>query len=245
MQLPSPSRVFLARHVWLPLLAFLAAALVLQLSDFDLWLADRLYGLTGTAWGWRDAWLTRTLIHDDGRLFVGLLGVVLLTAAAASLYSARFRQWRRGLWYLVASVLLSAVAVNVLKEVTHVACPWDLLRYGGDLPYLRNFASPSQSVPASGCFPAGHASAAYAWLGGYYVAREYAPRWKGRVLCAVLALGLLFGFGQQLRGAHFISHDLWTLGICWGLATALYLATFGKRHSRGVEFAGAEASAAG
>ena len=27
-----------------------------------------------------------------------------------------------------------------------------------------------------------------------------------------------FGGIQQLRGAHFLSHDLWTLGICWLVA---------------------------
>jgi membrane-associated PAP2 superfamily phosphatase len=36
-------------------------------------------------------------------------------------------------------------------------------------------------------------------------------------------LGLLFGFSQQLRGAHFLSHDLWTLAICWGTALGLFL----------------------
>ncbi|MNV84902.1 hypothetical protein D3C71_1788110 [compost metagenome] len=37
-------------------------------------------------------------------------------------------------------------------------------------------------------------------------------------------MGLLFGFAQQLRGAHFLSHDVWTLAISWFVALALYLA---------------------
>jgi membrane-associated PAP2 superfamily phosphatase len=229
MYSPSASHVFLFRHVWLPLLAFALAALILESSSFDLWLADRWYGLEGTTWSWRDAWLTSSLIHDAGRRCVALLGLVLLIAAPASLYVTRLRRLQRGLWYLLGSVLVSGLVINVLKHVTHVDCPWDLLRYGGELPYVHNFAPHPGSYAYGACFPAGHASAAYSWLGAYYVAREYAPRWKRRVLLAVIGMGLLFGFSQQLRGAHFISHDLWTLGICWGLATALYRFAFRSR----------------
>lgn len=34
-------------------------------------------------------------------------------------------------------------------------------------------------------------------------------------LALPLTLGLVFGIGQQLRGAHFLSHDLWTAWLCW------------------------------
>jgi membrane-associated PAP2 superfamily phosphatase len=46
-----------------------------------------------------------------------------------------------------------------------------------------------------------------------------------------LGLGLLFGFAQQLRGAHFLSHDLWTLGIAWSAALTLYLAMAPLKHA--------------
>jgi membrane-associated PAP2 superfamily phosphatase len=219
---PVSSR-FLVQHVWLPLLAFAACALLLEFTDADLWLADRLYGLAGAGWDLRDAWATRTLIHDGGRLFVAVVATLVFSIATAGRRVAALARWQTGLWYLLASALLCTLTVNALKSLTHVACPWDLLRYGGHLPYVHNFAPRRPGLEATACFPAGHASAAYAWLGAYYVAREYAPRWKGRVFGAVLGLGLLFGFGQQLRGAHFISHDLWTLGICWAIASALYL----------------------
>lgn len=45
-------------------------------------------------------------------------------------------------------------------------------------------------------------------------------RWLA--LGTVLVSGLLFGVVQQLRGAHFISHDLWTLVICWFVAAFYY-----------------------
>lgn len=33
----------------------------------------------------------------------------------------------------------------------------------------------------------------------------------------------VFGAAQQLRGAHFLSHDLWTLATCWTVSLLLFL----------------------
>ena len=52
------------------------------------------------------------------------------------------------------------------------------------------------------------------WLG---------PRPGGRLVWALAALaaGLLLGLGQQWRGAHFMSHTLWSGWLCWCLAWSL------------------------
>jgi membrane-associated PAP2 superfamily phosphatase len=47
-----------------------------------------------------------------------------------------------------------------------------------------------------------------------------------------LGLGGVFGLAQQLRGAHFLSHDVWTLMICWLIALALYLPMLGRGGER-------------
>jgi membrane-associated PAP2 superfamily phosphatase len=33
--------------------------------------------------------------------------------------------------------------------------------------------------------------------------------------------GLAFGLAQQWRGAHFMSHTLWSAAVCWGVALAV------------------------
>jgi membrane-associated PAP2 superfamily phosphatase len=40
-------------------------------------------------------------------------------------------------------------------------------------------------------------------------------------LAAVLVLTAWTGLAQQARGAHFLSHTLWTAWWCWTLSTAL------------------------
>jgi membrane-associated PAP2 superfamily phosphatase len=44
-----------------------------------------------------------------------------------------------------------------------------------------------------------------------------ARRW----LLLALAAGLVLGLSQQWRGAHFMSHTLWSGWLCWCLAWAL------------------------
>jgi membrane-associated PAP2 superfamily phosphatase len=217
--MPPPPR-FLLTHAVLPLVVFMLLAIMLEMSSIDLWLADHLFAWEGGSWSLRDSWITRDLIHEDGRRFITVLAVALLLFLFDSHFHPRLKPFRPGLWYLLASTIVAALAINVLKGLTHVDCPWDLTRYGGEFPYIKKFLPHTSTHGA--CFPAGHASAGYAWFGLYYFALMYAPRWRWLLLAGVMAVGLLFGIGQQLRGAHFLSHDLWTLGLCWLSATAVY-----------------------
>ena len=55
------------------------------------------------------------------------------------------------------------------------------------------------------------------------IAIVIAPAVSRAWLRAALATGLLFGLAQQLRGAHFMSHTLWSAWVCWMMAWTLYL----------------------
>jgi membrane-associated PAP2 superfamily phosphatase len=81
----------------------------------------------------------------------------------------------------------------------------------------------------AGCFPAGHASAGYAWISSYFFGLYYQSRWRWVGLGASMIAGAVFGFVQQIRGAHFISHDIWTLAICWFFSLALFLFFFKEK----------------
>lgn len=101
--------------------------------------------------------------------------------------------------------------------------PWDLLRYGGRQPFIGLFTLRPEGMPAQACFPAGHASAGYAWLCLYFFALLWRPSWRWTGLWIGLGTGLVFGISQQLRGAHFLSHDIATALICWLLSLGLYV----------------------
>jgi membrane-associated PAP2 superfamily phosphatase len=60
------------------------------------------------------------------------------------------------------------------------------------------------------------------FFGLYFFCRHFWPERSGLVLFAVILAGVVFGFAQQLRGAHFISHDLTTALICWSVTLLLW-----------------------
>ena len=198
------------------------AAVAVTVLKLDLGFADLLYSAQGGQWALKKAFVTEHLLHVAGRNVVAAAWVLVLLALAATWWKPQWRSWRRPLAGLALSVLLSTVLVSSLKAFSSVDCPWDLVRYGGDRAYVDIFAALMASTPHRGCFPAGHASAGYAWVALFFFFQTVRPAWRWRGLTAGLALGMVFGLSQQLRGAHFFSHDLWTAGLCWLAAVAVY-----------------------
>ena len=216
-----------ARNWWwwqlgLPLLGFFAANLALMAWGGDRWLADQIYAWEGGHWALRDSVLTSTVIHKLGRDASILAWLLVVVAGVIAWRKPRLQAWRRPLLCLALSVLASTLLVSVLKHLIHMDCPWDLQAYGGQRPFIGLFQARPAGLHSSGCFPAGHASAGYAWVALYFFFLSVRPTWRWWGLGTGLGTGLLFGISQQLRGAHFLSHDLWTLMIAWLVALMLY-----------------------
>lgn len=218
---PGGSR-FQRNHLLLPMGGAFGLSVVLILLGGDFWLADRLYALEGHAWALKSHPLLEPLIHTGGRAASLAAWLLVVVAYAWSCFDARLARWRRALAYLALTTLLATALVSGLKSATSMDCPWDLTRYGGDRAFVSLFEYRPATMPAAACFPAAHASAGYAWVTLYFFFLTTLPslRWAG--LSLALLVGATFGFAQQLRGAHFLSHDLWTLITCWLVALAGY-----------------------
>lgn len=218
--------------ILLPTCVFVLGNVLLIYAQGDLLLGDLLFDLQGGAWRMRGAWLTNTLIHDQGRKLVAVALLALLLAIALSHLNQAVRPYRQGLYYVLVSALITVGIVNLIKHYSALDCPWDLARYGGEKAYMGLFDPRPAGHSPGGCFPAGHASGAYCWLGLFFLARHFKPQWRFRALGGVLVVGVLFGVAQQLRGAHFISHDLWTLYISWMSACLCYFYLFRMQSMR-------------
>lgn len=219
-------------HFWLPLLAFAVLAVGLMLLHGDTWIADRLYAWQGHRWALKDAFATQTLIHIGGRdLSTAAWLAVALTWLVAR-WRADLAPLRKPLAYLVLSTLLATAVVAWIKSWTNMDCPWDLLRYGGDRPYIGLLGLRPVGLSRGVCFPAGHASGGYAWMALYFFFLAVRPKLRWLGLAIGVGSGLLFGVAQQLRGAHFLSHDLWTVTLCWMSALGMYRVFWGRVGAR-------------
>lgn len=223
------SSVFPAAY-WAPSLVLAALASGLMLFHGDQWLADRVYAWQGHTWRFRSAFLTEGLIHIVGRNLSTAAWVGVLVAWAVARLRPALVAWRTPLATLLVSTLLATLVVAWIKSWSNVDCPWDLTRYGGARDYVGLLSPRPAGMPHAACFPAGHASAGYSWLALYFFFLVTRPQWRWLGLAVGIALGLLFGIVQQVRGAHFISHDLWTAAICWASAVGGFL--YFQRSSR-------------
>ena len=220
---PAQASGFLRRHLGWPLLAVLAASAALMAGGGDQWLADQLYRMEGHHWLLQNAWATSQLIHKGGKWLSAAATLLTLVLCFHAWRHERAAAWRWPLLYLVMAVALGTGVVSLLKSLTNMDCPWDLARYGGLREYVGLFATRPHGMPRGVCFPAGNSSAGFAWVSLYFFALLVRPAWRWRGLAVGLVAGGVFGAAQQLRGAHFLSHDLWTLATCWTVSLLLFL----------------------
>lgn len=219
----APVSRFRWTHVWLPLgIALLLMAWLRAGADQQL--ADALFRIEGGRWAWRDAAWAETGLHRGGRAASIAAWALLACAWVLATLRGSAASWRQVAGYVLTTVLAATLAVSALKAVTHVDCPWDLARYGGTRPLLGLWHARPEIWSRARCFPAGHASGGYAWVALYFAAHQVAPRRRRAALVAALGTGLVFGIGQQLRGAHFASHDVASALVCWLVALGAWKA---------------------
>jgi len=183
-------------------------------STLDLLLARWAGGSEGFAL--RENWLLTLVMHDGLRRLSWLL-VVGLCAGVWWPFGPLLRLDFSARLKLAVTTLAAALAVSLVKGISPTSCPWDLAGFGGAAHYVPHWRFIADGGPGH-CFPAGHASSGFAFVGGYFSFRAVDPRTARLWLGAALASGFLLGLGQQLRGAHFMSHTLWSGLICWLVA---------------------------
>ncbi len=224
----SPART--AQPVVRWLLGLLVVTLLWDLSGTDLpvmrWL--------GSASGFplRDRWFLEHLLHDAWRqLFVGLYLLMWVWASWPTRWNLALLDAvvlpRRERLTLALLVALSLLVVNLVKNASQTSCPWDLEIFGGTARYVSHWSLWQGSDGGSGrCFPGGHASSAFAFLGlclPWLIPPQGTGRAPGaghRWLTGLLLAGLTAGAVQTVRGAHYPSHTLWTLLICGAVSWA-------------------------
>ena len=218
-----PIRPSLFTHLIAPIAGASVLFILAYGTSFDFGLASFLFELQDGTWALQHHWLTETVLHHSVRAINEILVLGLLGYWAWRHVAIRERSKnQRALGVLLLSLMMSFASVAVLKRLLPMECPWDLLQFGGSSEFWGLFDTRPETMSPNQCFPAGHASIGFAWLALYYYWRELKPELATRGIVIGLTLGFLLGFVQQLRGAHFISHDIATAAVCWTASTVLY-----------------------
>ena len=191
----------------------LSAMLILWIgnySNLDLMIADSMFDGTRGHFAGGDSVLAGSF----------QFGMILLGAAVIGLAiwdTLRPLAWLASRRSILRSVALSVVlvppSIYLLSSFSDMPCPTDLLRYGGLEPYARMLETLPASASGSVCLPAIQANTAWwllalplFWLPGR-------PRTALLLAGVMLLCGLASGWQQQLQGAQFFTHTLWSAWI--------------------------------
>lgn len=194
------------------LLAFVLAG---DASGADVPAARLFAGAQGFAW--RDSWWASTLLHGGGRGLAWALVAALVWAALRKTPDVQAGPDRRRRIGWLGVMMLCAVAVPAMKRFSATSCAWDLAEFGGAARYVSHWQWGLADGGPGHCFPSGHAVAAFAFLGMYFMWRDHDCQRSRIWLLAVMVAGTLFGVAQLVRGAHYPSHTLWSAWVCWAV----------------------------
>ena len=140
----------------------------------------------------RQNWALAELNH---RYVKDLLILVYITLLLAWLASLKWQNWHTRRWefgYFFSMVVLTTASIGILKSQSAHACPWDM------------------TIPTHNGILWDFSATA-----GYFVYRISNRKRAYFLLIAAVILGLTMGWAQMMRGAHFLSHNLWTGWIIW------------------------------
>lgn len=219
-------------HALMPAVLFGVCATVLATTNLDIEIT-RAWAYDAAAHRFLGAgpgeWWAKNLIHSWGGFGVRLLGGVIVLGFLLSYLSARLRTWRRPAAYLLLAGGLALGSVGLLRAISNVDCPWSLDLFDGTRPYVHLLGDRPDSLPHARCFPGGHSSSGFALFAFYFLFAERRRAIALACLTGAVVVGGIFSIGQEARGAHFLSHDLWSAAFAWFSCLGVYAFGF-RRH---------------
>jgi membrane-associated PAP2 superfamily phosphatase len=193
--------------------------LLCERAGLDAWVSNAVFDRVRGEFPLRNNWWLDGPGHVGLKYLAWGIWVGVLAVAIAPL--GRARPWRREAAHAALGIALAATAVILLRNASAHSCPWDLAMYGGTAAWFPLFGAAPVDAGPGRCLPAAHAASGFALFGLYFALRRSAPRAARLALAAAVLIGVAAGAVQVARGAHFVSHVLWTAWIAYGVNFAL------------------------
>ncbi len=171
---------------------------------------------------YRDHWVLKKINHGIIKDIIIVIYTVIFITWCASFKVEKLKAKRWYLGYLFWVSIIAAGAIGIIKSHSAHACPWNMT-----VPTTTGFEW-DFSAKKGHCFPGGHAATGFMIMTGFFVFRLSNKKLAYICLFAGIILGLVMGWGQMMRGAHFFSHNIWTAWVIWCVNTIFYFIFYKK-----------------
>jgi membrane-associated PAP2 superfamily phosphatase len=140
--------------------------------------------------------------------------IATLVLAYFSIRSDRPSKIRKTCAFIFCMIFIPAF-VSFLKSITEIHCPNELIFFDGKVPFRSVFDFDSYKLflkmyGNGNCFPGGHATGGFAFMSSFFVLET---RHKRKGIIIGFLLGTFMSLYQMMKGAHFLSHNLFTMGF--------------------------------
>lgn len=197
-----------------------------QFTEVDLAIEDWYFDPISRNFPWKNHWFAKDLMHGYLKNLLMLPGIAIIFFCVVDYFRPSKKihpRLRIRLRFVALSASIIPALIATLKSQSASHCPWDIEQYGGNFPHLKLFETLTPSIQAGHCFPAGHASTGL-WLAAFCIFwLPHAPRKAFLVFMLGLSVGFVLGWVQQMRGAHFLSHTLWSMWIASAVIYSLLI----------------------
>ena len=182
-------------------------------------------------WKYRDSFVLEKILHKGG---VIVTIVILVSLLGRLFYLFKYTNDKNKIKYfsfIFFTSIFTIITIFFLKRYSTLPCPWNSIVFGGEMNTPSLWNAFSVDLPKGKCFPAGHSSGGFCFLSMYFGYTIIYGKRNFKTLIPGLVLGVAFGLTQQMRGAHYLSHDLTTIlttiAISW-IASLIYY-NYGKK----------------
>lgn len=188
--------------------------LVEKYSDLDILLQNHFFNHDTNQWLINPARHKELSIffYKGLKIFTLICGLLCLFYLFASFKITSFQKHRKPVLILLLSLIFVPLIVAGAKYITNIYCPYQLEIYNGINPFVRiidNYPNDFIQLKPGRCFPAGHATAGFAFMALYYCFNDRRKKVAG--LSFGILLGFTAGIYQMMRGQHFLSHTLFSM----------------------------------
>lgn len=193
----------------------LSAVLLLEYyTDWDILIQEHFFDRANNRWKIYPALHKQlsVIFYSGLKNLLIFTAVICLAWLSASIHYRRLRADNKPFLIMLLSIIFVPTIVAGAKYITNVYCPYQLDIYNGLYPFVRIIDSyPLDFIqPKPGrCFPAGHATAGFAFMALFYCFKTTWKRWAG--LTTGLTLGWMASIYQMYRGQHFLSHSVFSM----------------------------------
>ncbi len=213
----SGTKITINRQIFYFLIILIISFIFFELTEIDIFVQDQFYNFSSRKWLIdRADPVLRFIFYTGLKGILIALGISIFITYLISFRNKKLLIFRKPLLIVSLSMLTVPLSISLLKEVTNVYCPSQIIRYGGKKPYIKVFErypAEFQQQERGKCFPAGHASGGFALMALYFAFKDKKKRMLGLFLGFIL--GWIMGLYQMMKGVHFLSHTAISMIISW------------------------------